>query len=499
MNPMLWNRQSLMDLLDDRLQGRHLVVVSNREPYVHDYHGARIECARPASGLVTALDAMMQASRGTWIAYGSGTADKDVADNQGRVRVPTRDNGYWLQRVWLTRQQERQYYHGFSNQTLWPLCLNTYQRPSFQHSDWRSYQEVNEIFAQAVLREIEDRKAMVLFQDYHLALAPRLVKVQRPDALLAHFWHIPWPNADIFRICPWRRDLLQGLLGNDVIGFHIRYHCDNFLGCVDRELEACIDREHSRVVYSGTLEGNATLVRPFPIGVDFDAIGEDVETDEVREYAAQLAHDLGLKGRLLVLGVDRIDHAKGIPERLRAIDHFLEQNPSYIGRVVFVEIGVISRIQVDAYQHLNSVVTDMVTDLNYKYGTSNWVPVHMVKKYHTYHQLLSLYRMADVLVVSSLHDGMNLVAKEFVAARTDLGGALVLSQFTGAMRELAGAFPVNPFDIEEMASAILSALEATAEDKARRMLQMQTAVRENNIYRWAGKLLGTLCRVEDLA
>jgi len=392
--------------------------------------------------------------------------------------------------VWLTKEEEAGYYYGFANEALWPLCHIAYTRPVFNEFDWLTYGAVNRKFAEAVLEEIGSRHAFVFIQDYHFALLSRLLK--RPNIHTAQFWHIPWPNLEAFQICPWAEELLDGLLGNDLLGFHILYHCQNFISTVDRTVEALIDYERSAI----TRGGCTTLVRPFPISVDTETIAAHAMSPEVAAEMKRLRRRYGLGKQLIGLGVDRIDYTKGIPERFRALDRFFDRYPEFQGRLVFVEIGVPSRVHIDAYQRVNDEIDEVIERVNWKYQREAWKPILYLKEHVSPLTLRAWYRLADFCLVSPLHDGMNLVAKEFVASRTDEQGVLLLSQFTGAARELTDALLVNPYATDQLAHVIHLAMTMTPEERSRRMRKLRSAVQERNIYRWAGNVLSSLLQFE---
>jgi len=488
-----WTSERLSVHVRSKLVGSRLFVVSNREPYSHVRNGKSIQCVVPASGLVTALEPILRACDGTWIAHGSGDADRETVDVQDRLAVPPDDPKYTLRRVWLTKEEEDGYYYGFSNEGLWPLCHIAHTRPLFRADDWEHYYTANIKFANALLEEMRDtHEPVVLVQDYHFALLPRLIKKKRPDARVAIFWHIPWPNSESFAICPWQRELLDGLLGADVIGFHIQAHCTNFLQTVDRTLECRIDWEHLSI----SREGQRTIVKPFPISVEFPE-GVPPEPEHGSSYLdrAALLRELGVEARFVGVGVDRVDYTKGILERFLAIERMLEKRPTYQGQFVFVQIGAPSRTHIKRYHDLLADVEAEAERINWRFQTSTWKPIVFLKRHVSHHEILRYYRAADVCIVTSLHDGMNLVAKEFIAARHDEQGVLILSRFTGAARELFDSVLVNPYDIESTADAICHALEMGADDRAARMRRLRKVVKENNIYRWAGNLVAELCDV----
>jgi trehalose 6-phosphate synthase len=484
---MGWTKERLEEVAQTRLGGAKLIVVANREPYIHRYCDGEIELIRPAGGMTTALDPVMRACGGVWVAHGSGDADRDVSDECGRVRVPPDDESYVLRRVWLTKEDEEGYYYGLSNSTLWPLCHQVFCRPTFDPAHWDVYWRVNEKFAQAVLDEAGDEPALVFVQDYHFALLPGLLKAARPDLVVAQFWHIPWPNSEKFLLCPWAGEILDGMLGNDLLGFQTQQHCNNFLETVDRALECRLDREKFAV----TRGGHETSVRPFPISVDPELAAEYLG-EEWEDRAQALRKKYRLSDRKLLVGVDRVDYTKGIPERLRAVDRLLQKHPELKGTFHFLQVGAPSRTHLAAYRDLTDEVQDLADRINWEHGTDRWQPVVFLNEHHGPEEITLLYRMAAGCVVSSLHDGMNLVAKEFVTARDDDRGVLVLSQFTGAARELTDAILINPFDVEELANGLFTALKMPLEEQETRMRRMRAHVADNNIYRWAGQLLSAV-------
>ncbi len=490
----LWTADRLSVQLRTRLEDSHLFVVSNREPYMHWREGKTINVVVPPSGLVTALEPVLNACDGTWIAHGNGNADTEVVDAYDRLRVPPDDPRYSLRRVWLSKEEEEGYYYGFANEGLWPLCHIAHTRPLFRASDWQHYQDVNRKFMSAVLEEIKNvAKPVVLVQDYHFALLPRLIKEKRPDARVAIFWHIPWPNPEAFGICPWQRQLVDGLLGADLIGFHIQSHCNNFLQTVDRVVESRVDWEH----FSVLRQDHRTMVRPFPISVAFPSDGAPENNNHGSRYLERsaLLHNLGVEATFLGVGVDRVDYTKGILERFLAIERFLERYPSYQGKFTFVQIGAPSRTHIKRYHDLLAEVEAEAERINWRFQGGKWKPIVFLKRQHSHQEIEPYYRAADLCLVTSLHDGMNLVAKEFLATRGDESGVLILSQFTGAARELRDALLVNPYDIDQTAEAIRAALEMEPEDKQLRVRRMRKVIKEHNIYRWAGNLITELCEL----
>jgi trehalose 6-phosphate synthase len=452
-----------------------------------------VECEQPASGLTIALDPIMQACGGTWVASSSGDADHEYVDNRGHTPVPPDRPTYTLRRIWLSKEQQMRYYYGLANQGLWPLCHIVYTRPKFDPDDWSAYKEVNELFVDAVLEEAGDGPALVFIQDYHFAVMSRMLKERNPNLTVAQFWHIPWPNPEVFRSFPWKGELLDGILGNDLLGFHLRLHCQNFLDTVDSAIEARVDRERFEV----TRNGKITTVRPFPVSIDFDTYMRAAQDEEVKREQSRWRSELNLKGaELLGVGVDRIDYTKGIAERFRAVERLLGKHPEYREWFVFVQIGVPSRIRIRQYKQLEEELEALAAEINWKWTGKSSRPIVFITEHHNRSQLIALNKLSRFCVVSSLHDGMNLVAKEYVASRPDADGVLILSEFAGASRELTDALLVNPFNEEELADAMKEALEMPLDERKRRMQRMQAVVAENNIYRWAGKIVSTALKLE---
>ena len=482
---LTWTPDALRSILRQDLRGDDILVVSNREPYLHVRRDESIDVQRPASGLVTALEPIMRACSGTWIAHGSGSADAEVVDRNDRVAVPPGSPAYALRRVWLTKEEEAGYYYGFANEGLWPLCHIAHVRPTFRTGDWNQYIEVNRRFARAVFEEAKTDDPIVLVQDYHLALLPKMIREKLPDATIVTFWHIPWPNPEAFAICPWRAELLDGLLGSSILGFHTQFHCNNFVDTVDRVLEARVDRESFTISYGKKL----TAVKRYPISIELPPAASlvsktvaDCRADVRRRHNLHPDHVLGV-------GVDRMDYTKGILERFLAIERLLELQSQWIGKFSFVQIGAPTRSSIEQYHEFEVHVRALAARINDRFARSDYTPIILKIEHHEPEQVYEYYRAADVCIVSSLHDGMNLVAKEFVSARDDEHGVLILSQFTGAARELPEALIVNPYDIDQCAAALHVALTMTKNEQRDRMRTMRALIREFNVYRWAGRML----------
>ncbi|MGB8225431.1 MAG: trehalose-6-phosphate synthase, partial [Sedimentisphaerales bacterium] len=432
----MWTSQDLHQLTKEKMGDYLFMVVSNRQPYIHTYKGGKIIYQRGPGGIITAVEPVMQACNGIWVAYGSGNADRRVSDSNGKVNVPPEKPTYTLKRVWLNKEEEKGYYYGYSNEALWPLCHVAFQRPIFRREDWDCYVKVNQKFAKAIMEEIGDRKAIIWIQDYHLCLLAKFLKELSPNQLItAHFWHVPWPGYETFRICPQKKEILEGLLANDLLGFQIRYHCSNFFDAIDRELESRINREYFAVVCGG----HNTLIRAYPISVDFEEINRFSGSPEVAKAQQSLMEEFGLSGFKVLVSLDRIDYIKGIPERLLAVDRLLEKHPELKEKIVLLQMGELSRLHIPRYKALNDEINALVEQINWKHSTDSWQPIILARRHLSLTEAIALYRIGDICVVSSLQDGMNLVAKEFLSSRADETGMLVLSQFTGAARELTGA------------------------------------------------------------
>jgi trehalose-6-phosphate synthase len=491
----IWTSQRLSEEMKQILENKAMVIVSNREPYMHVRNGSEIECLVPASGMVTAIEPILKACGGLWIASGSGDADKETVDENDKVMVPPYENKYTLRRIWLTKEQEHHYYYGFSNEGLWPLCHIAHTRPVFRKIDWDYYKEVNVLYARAVLDEIKDKEEpFVLVQDYHFALLPKLIKDVRPDARVAIFWHIPWPNPESFGICPWKKEILAGLLGADLVGFHTQYHCNNFLETVNKNLESRVIWEN----FSVKIGNHYTLVKPFPISIAFTSKDMDEVSHENHTLTiAELLKRHGINAAFMGIGVDRIDYTKGLIEKFLAIERFLEKNPNYINKLTFVQIGAPSRSLLAAYSDTINSVEQEVNRINWKFKTKGWQPILFLKGHHSHQEIQPYYEAANFCMVTSLHDGMNLVAKEYVAARKLNNGVLILSQFAGASQELYGALIINPYDIEESSDAIRLALELPEELQTQKMKLLRRIIMKHNVFSWGANILRTMSSIEN--
>ncbi len=485
-------RRQLQTFVRKNFRDRLFVSVSNREPFVHSYDSqGGIQVGFAAGGLTLALHPVMQAVGGVWVAHGSGSADRATVDGDDRARVPPDDPSYTLQRVWLSAKENSGYYDGFANQALWPLCHNAFTKPVFREAHWAAYQAVNRKFADAVARVVGRREATVFIQDYHFALLSQLVRDRCPQAICAQFWHIPWPLEGVFRVCPWRREILDGLLGNDVLGFHAPAYSERFidgaarqLGC-ERTTPGALRRKNREV-----------RVRHFPISIDFDKTAEAARSVVCDAAVRRLRERFGLQNKFVVLGLDRIDYSKGVIERLQAVEALLETYPDVRGKLVFLYAGSPSRANIPAYKALHREMNRCERRINKKYGNDRWRPVITLTERLPYEQVLALYRLADVCVVSSLDDGMNLVAKEFLAARNDEQGRLLLSEFTGAAWELPDMETFNPFAIDEFARRLYDLSAADPGKSRAEIRRLRRHVRANNVFGWMGSILEELSALD---
>ncbi len=488
----MWTREKLSDLIKSKLGDRLLVVVSNREPYVHVFDGDEIKYYVPPGGLVSAIEPIMEASGGYWVAQASGEADNLVVNDANEIACPPDNPKFTLKRVFLTKEEETGFYYNFANGGLWPLCHVAYIRPKFEAADYQIYKSVQEKYADAIAETVGDRPAFVFIQDYHFANLARILKEKVHNVVTAQFWHIPWPNSEVVRILPFKEELLGDLLYNDLLAFQVQYHLLNFMESVNRFLEARVETDVSRV----NKGGRTTLVRAYPIGIDFEHMSQLSGSPRVKTLRDELTRKYRLKDKIIAVGIDRIDYTKGIIERFRAVDRFLEKNPRYVGKFVLVQLGALSRMQIPAYRELNDTLNELMVNINQKYQLSGWKPILMVRANHSKESVTAWNGIANISLVTSLHDGMNLVAKEFVAARNDLRGVLILSEFTGAARELTDAVQVNPYFADGLAEAIRMAVDMSPEEQQRRMLRMREVVKYQNVYRWAAKLLSEIFNFE---
>jgi len=483
----IWNKKAVLDLIRDKFPDHTFVVASNRQPYIHKLSRGKIESTKGPGGVITALDPIMQEVGGLWLCCSSGEADKLMAKDS-KVEVPPHKPSYKVKYIWLSKEENLGYYFGYSNQGLWPLSHLVFIKPEFNNEHWETYKQVNRKFAQSIYEEVKDKKAIVFVQDYHLAMVSKYLKELNPGILTLNFWHIPWPTYDMFRILPQRQELLEGLLSYDLLGFQIRYFCNNFFEAVSNEMEAKINKENQLVVY----KGHTSLVKGYPISVDSEGINKTSRGEEVEEIARSLKEEFDLTDYKVIIGLDRIDYTKGIAERIRAIDSLLDLHPELKEKIIFIQMGEISRIHLSQYKQLNEKVNALVEDVNFKHSQNHWKPIIFVRRHLDFKEVLAFYKIADVCIVSSLHDGMNLVAKEFISAKTDEKGMLVLSKFTGASRELKEALLVNPYHIEELSKAVFQALSMSEGERRRRMRKLRQVINRNDIWKWIGQIISEI-------
>lgn len=496
----MWSAESAVATYRSLFKDAPFTIVSNREPYVaRRGEDGRVSYVRPAGGLTAALDPVMRAMGGTWIAWGNlpGGARSRGGNGDGResrVLVPPEEPAYEMHRVWLSENEVRNYYHGYANESLWPLCHNLLEHVRFRDRFWKAYVDVNRKFARAVLDETAGSRALIWLQDYHLALAAEAIRQENREARLAQFWHIPWPAPEIFRVCPNHRELLVGLLANDLLGFHLESFCDNFIRCCEMDLDVLVDWRKRAVVH----EGHVTTLRALPISIDAESFRELAEREDTEQRIAELCERFGLAGRQIGIGVDRLDYSKGILERLDALRILFTRHPELVRRFTFIQIGSPSRTEIPAYAELQRKVEAAVERLNRQLATPDWKPVLYISTGMPQEELAAFYRMADIAIVSSLVDGMNLVAKEFVAAQVDGHGVLCLSEFAGAAEEFEHAIPVNPFYTEGFASDIYRALVMDPGEKRARMERMQATLQQGNVYRWIADVFTAARQALDL-
>lgn len=480
-----WSKEFLRDIMKSELPDVEVMVVANREPYIHNEGTDGVELQTPASGLVSALEPVMRACGGTWIAHGSGTADKDTVDAQDHIAVPPAEPEYTLRRIWITEEEQDGYYYGLANEGLWPLCHIAFTRPVFRETDWRAYQAINERFADAVVAEARTPAPIVLVQDYHFGLLPQMVRERLPDATIIMFWHIPWPNSETFGIFPWKEEIIHGLLGSSIIGFHTQFHCNNFLETVDRFVESRIDRERESIF----LQGRETFVRPYPISIEWPPAALKAQKS-IAECRSIVREQLGVSADTkIAVGIERFDYTKGVLDRMRSVDSMLEAHPEFRGKFVLVQAAAPTRSKLPTYRDLQEEAVRLAEEINAKYSDVESPPIRLVIRHHEPREVFQLFRAADVCIISSLHDGMNLVAKEFIAARDDELGVLLLSSFAGASRELSEALIINPYDAHSMGEALYQALTMPEAEQHERMRLMRSLVSSRNVYRWAGQML----------
>jgi len=473
------------EIIDD------LVLISNRQPYRHKYvdeTNEDVTIDTPAGGLVSGIDPVMQRSKGTWIAWGDGDADFAMADTDGRVQVPPSNPSYTLQRVQLSADQISGYYDGYANQGLWPLCHSMTGKATFDRDQWKHYRDVNDQFADAIDTHLDD-ETTVWFHDYHFTVAPKFVRAMEPDVFQMHFFHIPWPAPDVFRICPQGEAILEGLLANDFVGFHCPRFSAQFLRCVDQMLEDPVIDWSEQVV---SHQDRMTRVAAVPLGVDADRIRRKA-TDTAGDFWDRFCSRHGIDPRTNVaLGVDRLDYTKGLLQRMDAFEHLFETRPELRGELTYIQKGCGTRERIPAYQRLRDQVENRIRSLNKRFATGDWSPVVYTTDMFDREDLIALYRHSDMAVVGSLRDGMNLVAKEYVASQIDNDGIVLLSPFAGAFDQLGhGAVEFDPYDTTDGAEAIERASSMGRVERANRMAELREQVHETDLSWWLEEILAT--------
>ncbi len=508
--------KELRDVVKQKLSNAQFVVVSHSEPYTFFLKQGKISWHKAGGGLVAALDPIMQACNGTWIAFSASETHKEGANKHGLVSVPpNKPTAYTLDRIYLSEDELENYLDGAANSAIWPWCSSlAYVRPEFNDSWWRAYREVNKKFAEETLKVVGNRPGFVWIQDYQLSLCAKYIKEKRPDLVTAHFWHIPWLNPETFSVCPWGQEMLEAMLCNDLVGFQIQYYANNFMDCVDQTLQARVKRETNRVHY----KNSETLVKAFPISIDYEHVKKSVSRMKECDFE-NAKSTLGAKGEKLVVAVDRMDYSKGIAEKFLAFDIFLEKYPEYIGKITLVQVASPTRSHVPAYRENARRVERLAKEINWKWkigkskyfesrvlgvfsdllgGNENageWTPIVLHHAFADEKTVHALYKYSDACLVTSLHDGMNLVSKEFVAANEK--GMLVLSKFTGASRALRSAVQANPYALEEVASSLKHALEMPEKEKKERMKKMKEEIKDSDVYRWAKNQIEQIAKLES--
>jgi trehalose 6-phosphate synthase len=488
----MWTAERLRTALATSFRGESIVVLANREPFRHDRAAdGGVSVRRSTGGLVTALEPLLQACSGVWVAHGSGTADRCVVDRRNRLNVPPTNPSYRLRRVWLDEEEERGYYGGFSNEGLWPLCHRAHVQPIFRTEDFKMYQAVNTRFAEAVCEEVKTKWPLVLVQDYHFALAPQAIRDRLPSSTIVTFWHIPWPHPRDYAVCPWDRQLVEGLLGSSIVGFQTPEDCLHFIETVSLSLNARIDRRHQIITY----DDRQVAVRAYPVSIEWPSQWTR-QSPPVDTCRADVRRQLGLPPDIrLIVGVDRLDYTKGLDEKVRAVERLLELHPEFNERVVLAQIAEPSRTSLAAYQAHRARLVETKCRVNARFGSDTYRPIVLLESHHEPADIYRFLRAADICYVGSLHDGMNLVAKEFVAARDDHRGVLILSKFAGAARALTAAIVVNPYAIDDCAEAVVKALHMSDEEQSTRMRALRSVVAEFNTYQWAGRILADAARI----
>lgn len=457
--------------------GKRLIFVSNRLPLTITEGPGGPELKPSSGGLVTALRPLLHERKGFWVGWTGTDCSSEFTDLLART---TYEDGRLIP-VLLSEEERKHFYCGFSNEIVWPLFHDLQSRCNFDPAYWKAYVSVNQRFAEAVARVATD-DAIVWVHDYHLMMLGSMLRKLGVSSKLAFFQHIPFPPADIFEKLPWRNEILRALFDFDVVGFQTPRDQRNFAGCVRRLLPE-IELHRTSDHLMAQLEDRAAVVGTFPIGIDFEEFSAQASLPEVRERAAEIRRDAA--GCQIMLGVDRLDYTKGIPERLRAFQDLLASHPELHRKIVLVQVVVPSREDIPKYQELKLDIERLASQINGEFGGPAWVPVHYIHRHLERPELLALYRAADIALITPLKDGMNLVAKEFCASQIGDEGVLILSEFAGAADQLRnGAVLVNPYDIEKVSSAIYEAYKMGPRDRKRQMRKLRRKIRRENVFRW---------------
>jgi trehalose 6-phosphate synthase len=423
----------------------------------------------------------MQECRGLWIAWGSGDSDFEVCDSEHKVLVP-KDPKFTLKRIRLNEQEVENYYRGFSNRVLWPLFHFFVEKMHLEKDYWSTYRKVNKKFADAVVEETNEDNDLIWVHDYHLSLVPKFIRDTKPNAKIAFFWHIPWPPWELFGSLPQRNELLKGLLHSDLVGFHTLSYVQNFMECACKYPGLKIDSKKGIIASSN----NSTRVKQFPLGISYKDYSKLSQSENIIKKATELKKMH--KDRKLILGIDRLDYTKGILDRIKAYEYFLEQNPQFRKKVILVQIATPSRDNIEEYCTMKKEIDEAVGDINSRFGREDWTPIMYFYRKIPQESLLAYYKAADIGLLTPIRDGMNLIAKEFTAAK-DKDGVLILSEFAGASEELNEAIIVNPYDLQGTAGAIKTAVEMPLSEKIQRFQSMKNKVKKFNAQWWLNTFL----------
>ena len=469
-----------------RPRSKRLLVMSNRAPIHLVGEGSEQRIEPTVGGVGSTFLRLLEHNGGIWIAWPGGS--KAIA----RMAMPPRNPRFMLVFQNLNEQDISNYYYGMCNRGLWPLMHFMTSNCRFDSSHWANYCLVNRKFAVTASREAEQYD-VAWVQDFHLALVPQMLRERRGNAPIGLFWHVPWPPEQVFRIFPWRRELLEGMLGADLIGFHTRAYVRHFLDCCERILGLEVDRARGEISHGSRV----TRVGDHPLGIPGDFFHNLSASAAVRARARRIRN--GLRGHILILGVDRLDYTKGIIERLLAFERFLERKPEYCKRVTMVLIAVPSRTKVAEYAKLKRELDELVGRIVGRFSSGGWVPIRYLYAQLSPEELVAYYQAADIAMLTPLRDGMNLIAKEFVASQLGDSSVLILSEFAGAAEELPDALLVNPYDIDGVADTLARAIVMPLAEKHERLDRMRQQVMSNTLEQWSERFLADLTHEENFA